>query len=171
MGSRDLRRVPMVRDALSGDAAAVRDVASAAWRDTYAGLLADATIESFVASAYSIERLERRIAGHTFLVVDDGHRIVAFADAIPETDHVNLVAIYALPEWRGRGAGTALLDIVRARFPGLPIAADVLEGNRKGETFYEHRGFEPRERIEEELFGEAVLERRWWLDVPPPAGG
>jgi GNAT superfamily N-acetyltransferase len=170
MSSDDPHRTPMVRDALSGDAAAVRDVASAAWRDTYAGLLAAATIESFVASAYSIERLERRIAGHTFLVVEDGHEVVAFADAIREPAHVNLVAIYALPEWRGRGAGTALLDILRARFADLPIAADVLEGNRKGETFYEHRGFVPRERLEEELFGEAVLERRWWLGVPPSSG-
>jgi GNAT superfamily N-acetyltransferase len=170
MSSDDPHRIPMVRDALGRDAAAVRDVASAAWRDTYAGLLGAATIESFVASAYSIERLERRIAGHTFLVVEDGHAVVAFADAIREPDHVNLVAIYALPEWRGRGAGTALLDLLRARFPDLPIAADVLVGNAKGETFYEHRGFVPRERLEEELFGEAVLERRWWLGAPPSAG-
>jgi GNAT superfamily N-acetyltransferase len=170
MSSDDLRLVPMVRDALSGDAAAVRAVAAAGWRDTYTGLFAAATIESFVASAYSVERLERRIAGHTFLVVEDGHGIVAFADAIPEPDRLNLVAIYALPEWRGRGAGTALLDTLRERFPDLPIAADVLAGNRKGETFYEHRGFEPRERLEEDLFGEAVLERRWWLGEPPPAG-
>jgi len=170
MRSEDPRRVPTVRDALSGDAAAVRDIATAAWRATYAGLLADATIESFVASAYSIERLERRIAGHTFIVAEFEREVVAFADAIQQPDRLYLVAIYALPEWRGRGAGTALLDILRERFPDLPIAADVLEGNRKGETFYEHRGFVPRERLDEELFGESVLERRWWLGVPPPAG-
>ena len=45
--------------------------------------------------------------------------------------------------------------------PGQPISADVLDGNRKGETFYEARGFVPRERLEADLFGEPVVERRW----------
>jgi GNAT superfamily N-acetyltransferase len=156
-----------VRDAVAGDAPAVRAVASAAWRDTYAGLLADATIESFIASAYSVERLERRIAGHTFLVVEEGGAIVAFADAIRQAEHVTLAAIYAHPARRGRGAGSALLSALRKRFPELPVAADVVEGNRKGEVFYERRGFAPRERLEEELYGEPVVEVRWWLGSPP----
>jgi GNAT superfamily N-acetyltransferase len=159
----------MVRDASIGDAAAVRAVAAAAWRDTYAGLLADATIESFIASAYSIERLERRITRHTFLVVEEEDAIVAFADAIREAEHVNLAAIYADPARRGRGAGSALLSAVRERFPDLPVAADVVEGNRKGEVFYERRGFAPGERLEEELYGEPVVEFRWWLGSPPSA--
>lgn len=161
----------IVRDAVIGDAEAVRHVASAAWRDTYSGMLAAATIESFVENAYSLERLERRIAGHTFLVVEEGPEIAAFADAIRESDRINLVAIYASPTWRDRGAGSALLEVLRDRFPDLPIAADVLDGNRKGEIFYEHRGFVPRERLEEHLFGEAVVERRWWLGSPPALNG
>jgi hypothetical protein len=40
--------------------------------------------------------------------------------------------------------------------------ADVLAGNRKGEPFYEARGFEPRETLDEQLGGELVAERRWW---------
>jgi GNAT superfamily N-acetyltransferase len=154
-----------VRDAATGDASAVGELAAAAWRDTYAGLLRDATIEAFVARAYSLESLERRIARHTFLMAEDGGRIVAFADVVPEADHLTLAAIYAHPEWRGRGAGTALLDEVRERFPEPPIAADVLVGNRKGEGFYARRGFLPREEIETDLFGERVVERRWWLDA------
>jgi GNAT superfamily N-acetyltransferase len=160
-----------VRDAVIGDAEAVRHVASEAWRDTYAGMLTDATIGSFIANAYSLQRVERRIAAHTFLVGEEGREIVAFADAIRESDRINLVAIYALPTWRGRGAGSALLDVLRERFPDLPIAAEVLDGNRKGEVFYEHRGFVPRERLEEDLFGESVVERRWWLGSPPTPSG
>jgi GNAT superfamily N-acetyltransferase len=154
-----------VRDATAVDVAAVRDVADRAWHDTYAGLLRPETIDAFVASAYAPERMERRIAGHTFVVAVDGHgTILAFADAIPGDDRLDLVAIYASPEARGRGAGTRLLADVRRRHPDLPIAADVLAGNRKGETFYEARGFVPRETLEENLFGEPVVERRWWLD-------
>lgn len=154
-----------VRDAISDDAAAVREVASRAWRDTYRGLLSDGTIEAFIDRAYSLEHLRRRIDGHTFLVVEDAGAIVAFADAAVDVDHLNLGAIYADPERRRRGAGTLLLDALRDRFPALAISADVLIGNRKGEAFYERRGFATRETLPAELFGEAVVERRWWLDA------
>ena len=153
----------VVRDAEPTDAAAVRAVAESAWRATYTGLLSDRTIDAFVAAAYSIERLERRIDRHTFLVVEQTGSIIAFADAIDDEDHVNLGAIYADPARRGEGAGTVLVAELRSRFPGRPIAADVLRGNRKGEVFYERRGFVPREKIASDLFGEPVVERRWWL--------
>ncbi len=156
-----------VRQALAADAAAIARVAAAAWRDTYAGMLRSDTIETFIERAYSIERLERRIDRDVFLVVIRDDEVVAFCDAAgADSDagpHVELYAIYALPEARDQGAGTALLEALRARFPSTPIAAEVLLGNRKGEVFYERRGFVPRERIDTELFGESVVERRWWL--------
>jgi GNAT superfamily N-acetyltransferase len=153
----------IVRVAGPDDAIAVRAVAAAAWRATYAGLLSGRTIDTFIDVAYSIDRLQRRIDRHTFLVVEDAGSIIAFADASPEDGRVNLGAIYADPHRRGEGAGTMLLAELRSRFPGLPITADVLRGNRKGEIFYERRGFVPREEIESDLFGEPVVERRWWL--------
>ena len=152
-----------VRRATDADIEAVRNVAAAAWRDTYEGLLKPATIEEFIAGAYSPERMQQRI-GSTFVAEDHGE-VIAFAGAIQFADHVDLVAIYAIPARRGEGAGTHLLDAVREAFPGQPISADVLDGNRKGETFYEARGFVPRERLEAELFGEPVVERRWWLET------
>ncbi|MEA2546280.1 MAG: hypothetical protein QOI09_1553, partial [Chloroflexota bacterium] len=119
--------------------------------------------DTFVDTAYSIDRLQRRIDRHTFLDVEEEGSIIAFADATPDDGRVNLGAIYADPARRGKGAGTLLLTELQSRFPGLPIAADVLRGNRKGEVFYERRGFVPREEIESDLFGEPVVERRWWL--------
>jgi GNAT superfamily N-acetyltransferase len=160
-----------VRDAVAADAAEVRAVASRAWRDTYRDLLRPATVEAFVEAAYSVEMVERRIDRSTFLVVEDGDRIIAFANAIAGRDRLNLAAIYALPDRRGEGAGTLLLTALRTRFPTLPIAADVLSGNRIGEAFYEHRGFAPREVLRDELFGEPVVERRWWLGTAPPIAG
>jgi GNAT superfamily N-acetyltransferase len=153
-----------VRPAAPSDVEAIRTVASAAWRDTYDGLLDRATIEAFVERAYSVEIVERRINGLFLVAVHDEH-LIAFADAVVGDDRLSLAAIYALPQQRGQGAGTLLLEALRSRFPRLPIAADVLVGNRKGEVFYERRGFTPRETIEAELFGEPVVERRWWL--PP----
>jgi GNAT superfamily N-acetyltransferase len=170
----------LIRAAVASEAPAIAAVAAAAWRDTYAGLLRVDTIETFIERAYSRERLESRIDRDVFLVAErpvsgvvgragsdaeaaDALQVVAFCDARDGDSHVELYAIYALPEARGQGAGTALLRALQARHPGRPIAAEVLAGNRKGETFYERRGFVPRERIDTELFGETVVERRWWL--------
>ena len=91
--------------------------------------------------------------------------IGAFAETAVEPDRLTLVAIYAEPTLRGLGLGTALLDAASAAHPDLPIAADVLADNRKGEVFYEARGFEPHETIEEQLGDELVTERRWWQPV------
>lgn len=152
-----------VRRATEGDIEAIRAIAAAAWRDTYAGLLRPETIEGFIAGSYSVANMERRITS-TFVAVD-GAEVIAFAGAIQLADHVDLVAIYTLPARRGQGAGSLLLSAVREAFAGQAISADVLDGNRKGEIFYEARGFVPREQLEAELLGEPVIERRWWLEA------
>ena len=152
-----------VRRAEAGDIEAVRAVAAAAWRDTYAGLLRPETIEGFIERSYSIANMERRI--ESMFVAVDGSEVIAFAGAVELPHHVDLVAIYSLPERRGEGAGTRLLEAVQAAFPGQRISADVLDGNRKGEVFYEARGFVPGERLEAQLLGEPVVERRWWLEA------
>lgn len=159
-----------VRDASLDDGPDVQRVAAAAWRSTYSGLLSDATIEAFIERAYGAETIRHRIDADTFLVAVNEGEVRAFADAFPRERHVVLAAIYAEPGWLGQGLGSLLLDELRRRFPGMPISADVLVGNRLGEAFYERRGFVPIETLEADLFGEAVRERRWWLGQPPGAG-
>lgn len=151
-----------MRRATTDDVEAIRAVGASAWHDTYAGLLKQETIETFLTLAYSSERVGIRVSEHQFFVVEGEEGIVAFADAVAQEDHVELQAIYALPELRGHGAGTALLTTIGGLHPELPISADVMAGNRKGEAFYERRGFLPSERLDVELFGEPVVERRWW---------
>ncbi|MDR9451057.1 MAG: hypothetical protein RI637_07565, partial [Acidimicrobiia bacterium] len=43
--------------------------------------------------------------------------------------------------------------------------ADVVLGNQAAESFYEARGFVPGETMQVVLFGERLIERRWWLAV------
>lgn len=152
-----------VRRATASHAPVIRDIAHAAWRDTYRGLLHEETIEWFLRRAYSEERVQLRIERHETWVAELGGAIGAFAETAVEPDRITLVAIYATPESRGRGLGSALLEAILGAHPGLPVVADVLAGNRKGEAFYEARGFEPRENVEEQLGDELVSERRWWL--------
>lgn len=133
-------------------------VAAAGWRDAYAGLLKPETIETLIERAYSAERVEARVSQDHFYVVEGPDGIIAFADALERDDRLELIAIYALPERRGPGAGTALLDTLVGWFPDRDISADVVDGNRKGEVWYERRGFTPRERLEATLLGEPVVE-------------
>jgi GNAT superfamily N-acetyltransferase len=152
-----------VRRATASDAPAIRAIAHAAWRATYRGRLRDDTIEGFLERAYSDDRVDLRIERHEMWVADAEGAVALFAETAIEADRVTLVAIYADPDRRGIGLGTAALAAIRAAHPDLPIAADVLVGNEKGETFYAARGFVPRQTIEEQLGAEAVAERRWWL--------
>ncbi len=154
----------LVRAATSEDAVAIQDVAAAAWRATYAHLISEEAIERFVASAYTAERITLRIERHAVLVAGvAAGPVEAFAETVTEPDHVQLVAIYARPDRKRSGLGSALLDAMRVLHPGEDIAADVLVGNAQAEPFYLALGFRPGELLTEEIAGVEVLERRWWL--------
>jgi len=152
----------LVRRATGSHAPLIRAIAHDAWRDTYAGLLRPETIEWFLQRAYSEDRVALRVERHETWVAERDGAVAAFAETAVEPDRVTLVAIYADPSVRGVGLGSALLNAIVDAHPDLPIVADVLAGNRKGERFYEARGFEPRETIDEQLGDELVAERRWW---------
>ncbi len=156
-----------VRRATTDDTDAVVDVGLAAWRATYAELLGPEAVERFVAVAYTPDRIASRIGRDVMFVAGypGGHPsgVDAFIEAVEEPDRPHIVAFYARPESRGRGLGTALLAAIVDAFPGRDISADVLEGNGLGEPFYVARGFEPGETILEDLAGESIRERRWWL--------
>jgi GNAT superfamily N-acetyltransferase len=160
-----------VRRATPSHAPMIRDIAHAAWRATYRELLRDETIEWFLDRAYSEERVGLRIERHETWVAELDGVVSAFAESEIRPDRVTLVAIYADPARRGLGLGTALLDTITRLHPHLPVAADVLVGNDRGEMFYEARGFVPVEAVAEELGGEHVRERRWWLRPESPAAG
>jgi GNAT superfamily N-acetyltransferase len=170
--SLDPLRAP-VRDAVPADIEAIREVAAAAWRATYAGRLRDESIERFIASAYSVERVALRLERHRVLVagIASDAPVAAFLEIADQGDHVQVVAIYAHPDARGRGLGTALLARARELHPADDIAADVLVDNDLAEPFYAARGFEPGELLTDEIAGEEIRERRWWLRAAPGGSG
>jgi GNAT superfamily N-acetyltransferase len=154
----------VVREAEPGDAAAIRGVALAAWRATYDGLLDADVVERFLAQAYTEERIALRIERHAVFVAGVAPvSVEAYVECAEHDDHVQVVAIYALPDARGRGLGSALLAAVVAAHPGDDLAADVLIGNALAEPFYAARGFVPGETLIDELAGTPITERRWWL--------
>ena len=129
--------------------------------------MGDDTVERFIAGAYTVARIESRIERDVMFVAGyeggDPSGVDGFVEALIDGDHPHIVAFYTRPAARGRGLGTALLEAVVATYPGQDISADVLDGNDLGEPFYRARGFEPGEAIEEDIAGERIRERRWWL--------
>ena len=161
------RGIVTVRRAVPGDADAIRQVAHDAWRATYGDLIGEEPVERFLAQAYTPDRVSLRIErNETFvasLVDGDLSGVDGFVEAKRDGDHAHIVAFYTRPGARGQGMGSALLVRVVAAFPGLDISADVLVGNDLGEPFYVARGFEAGDLLEEEIGGETIRERRWWL--------
>jgi GNAT superfamily N-acetyltransferase len=164
---------PFVRPAVPTDAAAIRDVAVSAWWATYTGRIGAESIERFMSAAYSLERVGLRIERHDVLVASDGSEgrpVDAFAEVTLHDDHVQVLAIYTRPGARGRGMGTALLARIREQYSGWDLAADVLVDNELAEPFYAARGFTPGELLTDEIAGEEIRERRWWLRAPTGEG-
>ncbi len=156
-----------VRRATPSHAPAIRAIADAAWRATYRDLLRPETIDWFLERAYSEERVALRIERHETWVAELEDEVAAFAESAIEPDRVTLVAIYADADRRGRGPRVRAAGRDHGAHPDLPVAADVLVGNTAGEPFYAARGFVPEEYVDEELGGEHVRERRWWLRAGP----
>jgi GNAT superfamily N-acetyltransferase len=151
-----------VRAADSGDLAAIRQVADAAYWDAYSGLLKPDTIGRLLTRDYSPSGLRRRLLRGGLLVAEVDGRVIGFADAILDSGETRLAMIATHPGHRRCGVAVALVGAVAVLRPECPIRADVLLGNLDGERFYEALGFAPGEILHGELFDEDIVERRWW---------
>jgi len=154
-----------VRRAGRGDLMAIGRVADAAHWDAYSGLLDPATISALLCRDFSPGPLRRRLLSGGVLVVEEAGRLLGFADASVEGDHLRLAALATDPEDRHAGLAARLLEAVRGLAPDLPVSADVLLGCLPVEGYLEAQGFVPGEILQTTLFGEQAVERRWWL--PP----
>jgi GNAT superfamily N-acetyltransferase len=153
----------IIRRAEPSDLVEVAAIAEGSWRAAYAGLLKSETVSGWIETAYSPAALHQRWEDHPIYLVTDESSVVAFADAFIEDDQIVLSAICTHPAHRRRGAAGMLLEWVCSLAPPLPVIADVILGNHAAESFYETKGFVPGETFQLTLFGERLVERRWWL--------
>ncbi|PSQ29865.1 N-acetyltransferase [Halobacteriales archaeon SW_6_65_46] len=162
--------MPEIRPATTDDAAAIREIADAAWWDTYPGTLATDQIATAVERLYDLEFLREVIRERDdllFLVAERDGEPVGFTSAQQTfADEVELFSLYVHPDHQREGVGTALLDAVldAARTASVDrLKAGVLSGNRQARGFLETRAFERTETVTTEIGGEShpedVLER------------
>ena len=159
-----------VREAASGDAAAMSDVAEDAWWAACAAFLDADTIRRVLAEGYDEERLTE-VAGdpelHAVVAVGGGGEVAGFAVAERTwSDTVDLHALYVDPGRWGEGSGTALLESVLAYARDEEceyVRVTVFVDNPVARPFFEARGFEETRIVETPVFDaiheEAVLER------------
>ncbi len=131
---------------------------------SYAGFLRPETLDAWLEGVYSTEALTRRWQDHPVYIVDIDGVTAAFADAFIEDDRIFLSALFTLPAFRLRGAARSLVEQVRNVATLLPVTCDVLLGNEDSEPFFERLEFVPGETLRTTIFGEQVVERRWYLD-------
>ena len=141
-----------VREAGAGDAPALALVGGATFLETFAGVLAGASIVEHCVHANSAESYERYLAegGRAWLAeLAPGSAPVGFAllttPQLPGAGDgdIELKRIYALSRFHGSGIGAALMQAAIAGAQGARrLLLGVYAGNRRAIAFYRKNGFE-----------------------------
>ncbi|MDH3306711.1 MAG: GNAT family N-acetyltransferase [Acidimicrobiia bacterium] len=142
----------------------VERIGTAAMTCSFSGLLADTTLSSWLDAAYSPAALARRWQDHPMFLAWLAETPIAFADAWVADSHIVLSALFTTPSHRRKGAASSLVGHVAELAPRLPMTSDLILGCHDAECFFERCGFVPGESLEVMLFGERVVERRWYRE-------
>ncbi|WP_255168937.1 GNAT family N-acetyltransferase [Natrononativus amylolyticus] len=154
-----MTRTREIRRAAQTDAAAIRDVARESWHAAYDDLLGSDTVDAVVDDWYAIDRLRSAIGASSHHVFVAGE-VVGFGHASPwegAPDVAHLTRLYVHPAFWGDGVGSHLLEHLDAALAGEGyerLRLEVFAENDVGVGFYESRGFDRLETIEEEFLGE-----------------
>jgi ribosomal protein S18 acetylase RimI-like enzyme len=146
----------VVRPAVAADAAAIAEVCSTVYRETYRDLLPPGYIDRSVGEFYNLDRVTADVAAAPpewfgYQVVEEGGRILGAAGGGmigPAAGELSLV--YLSAAHRGRGLGTMLLDHVTSQIQaagGTEMWLSIFLGDSAGIGFYRARGFEPRDTV------------------------
>jgi ribosomal protein S18 acetylase RimI-like enzyme len=146
----------------------VQHVAVTSWHDTYEGIIPRDIQENFLQNAYSKGAMIQRLKNSHLFVAETGRNIIGFANysLIDKDGKVELGAIYLLPEFQGKGAGTALLQEGIEKLQGVrEIHLSVEKNNTASKSFYEAKGFEVVSEFDEDFAGHMLRTVRMVLKV------
>lgn len=145
-----------IREAVAGDAVAIAQVHVQCWREAYAGIVAQETLDAMSVDDRSqrwARILETRLADPAFcvFVAEKDGAIVGFGSVASQRDTAlaeqgyagELTAIYLLAAHHGSGAAQRLIGAMVAHLIGAGIATAsvwVLEDNLRARRFYEKMG-------------------------------
>lgn len=150
--------------ATPGDAEGIQQVLYETWLATYpneeAGITVDDIEESYK-DRLSPERIQRsreilEKESHTerrFVAKAEG-KVIGVSRVLKRVDRNKLQTLYVLPDYQGKGVGTALWDADRSFFdPSKDTYLEVAEYNDRAIEFYKRLGFtDTGKRIRDERF-------------------
>ncbi|GGA61814.1 GNAT family N-acetyltransferase [Ornithinibacillus halotolerans] len=157
-----------IRKMTNDDVKKVQAVAKQSWNATYEGIIPNNIQENFLKAAYSDEMMQRRLEGSFLFVVEVDQNVVGFANFSPvkEGGEIELGAIYLLPEYQGKGIGSALLETGINKISGIKdIYINVEKDNQIGKTFYEAKGFEVVKEFDDNFDGHILKTIRMVLHL------
>ncbi len=149
------------------------------WQSAYRGLLPDGFLDGLREERWS-DRLAVGGPFRSFVAEEKGEIVGVCATCASRSEQMagwgEVVALYLLPEWQGKGLGRALLEKALASLKAEGYAGVylwMLEGNVKAGGFYEHCGFYADGCVIDDVIGgRAVREHRFvvaksaWLRFP-----
>lgn len=156
----------IVRKAEVKDLGFIQQIAKESWNDAYRGLIPEDIQERFLREAYADELMPVRLERTLLLVAENNGELVGFANASQKAGIGNLHAIYLLPDAKGRGIGSQLLERLVAELePIHEMHVEVEKGNRSGETFYAAKGFKMVDEFAEDLYGHTLITKKMVLEL------
>ena len=144
------------------DLAVVADVYAASWKQHYMGILPDTFLQRLTGDRWSA-MLHADPSASLGLFEDGrvmGTAMTGFSRDEEREDYGEILAIYLRPEAKSRGYGRLLLEAAmsRLRDEGCENACLwVMEPNRSSIGFYEHMGFHPSGRTQQEMYGGRMI--------------
>ena len=145
-----------IRNMARDDLQQVQKVAKTSWNVTYDGIIPLEIQESFLQSAYNHEMLLKRLENSYIWVSEIDGIVVGFANFSPvnKNGETELSAIYLMPEYQGKGIGTALLNQGINHLKGVKeIFINVERDNKIGSAFYQAKGFNVVHEFDEDFEG------------------
>lgn len=149
------------------DRLAVSRIYEESWRHAYKGIVPQSFLDG-VSEGKWVKNLDREGVFHLVAVVDGkpvGTASYSKSRFAEYADWGEIISIYFLPEYTGKGYGKKLLSAAVERLSRMgfrDVFLWVLEENHGARGFYEHCGFSlDGEKTTSEIGGKTLTERRY----------
>jgi len=157
----------IIRAADGNDLMAVVDVGRRTWPLTYGPIAGEDYVAMGLAKWWTEDATIPAIRSGRVTVAEVDGEVVGIASVGPHEDYLVLWKLYVLPEYQGKGIGSALVESVVAAATGVhrEIRISYLEGNTLAEAFYRGKGFV---EISRDSGGDGIPESIWMqLELDP----
>ena len=159
----------LIEDILDNNLAdIVSELATMIWNEWYNGILSKEQIDYMLNTYHSKESIEREMdEGYEFIIMKDGDLNIGYLSFRDEGDSIYISKIYLLKDFRGKGHGNRMFEIIDNYARSKGIHKEYLRVNKPNSTLdiYKKKGFEIKDSIRSDLgngffMDDYVMEKR-----------